>query len=610
MTPDELDQFFKNSAEAAADTSRTVDSFPRAIANGPTELIHEMKLPVLESPPTGKFPTMPVLEEAPWKTMSKAATPAIEAAETKAPNFLADVASKFPDKESFVKYFKRFASLGEEGASALAKKLGVGGAVESIPAIGGEAALGPLAVGYELLHSAPGPEGLQDYSPSTIAMINAKKNGTPPPSAPEEPSLFDRVHNKYQDLQKEDKIGEPEVQEAKPKGSAKQSVPSAPAPVKSEKDYLNDLMNKLYGGMGDADMKNAQAERNRLQTNALISKAGAQLGTAISRGTGGNKDADTSIQDTLTKQAGQPVEDIETRRKAVTERLEGGLKASDLVDREKLRDANSPVSEAYRNMALTLNPKLASMPTFNQMNAEGIKQLLPMVDLSIKAQVAKDNHDLMFLQKKQGDEAKAKADMSTKIATVLNRGAVAKAMDADRRVDNITSLINMYPDLDKMPLNQVHALTDEITQIVTGGMSTEGKSAKLMSPTLASGFSNLMGKTLGKPTGAQLGSFIQEYVPYMYDLQDNSRNYIKDQIHPIMTGFNKRVAPSDMQEVKETYAKYFDAPAPKSPHNNSSSKTSTPGDNKVTVTNGSKTYRIDPKDVSDAKKDGFTVVGK
>jgi hypothetical protein len=136
-------------------------------------------------------------------------------------------------------------------------------------------------------------------------------------------------------------------------------------------------------------------------------------------------------------------------------------------------------------------------------------------------------------------------------------------MDVDRRVDNVNSLVIKYPDLNKTPQNQVNALTDEITQIVTGGMSTEGKAAKLMNPTLTSGFQNLMGKTFGKPTGADLGSFIQEYLPYMVDLQKNARSYIKDQIHPIMTGYNKRVAPSDLEEVKGAYSKYFSPPQEK-----------------------------------------------
>lgn len=561
MTPDELDQFFK--ANASVD-NRTVDSFPPGISNEPTVELHDpINLPELESPSTGKMPEMPTLEDAPWKS-AKAITPTAEAAESEAPSFLQNIANKFPDKESFVNYFKRFASLGEEGAESLAKKLGVGGAAEaaedSIPAIGGEAALGPLAVGYEALKSAPGPEGLTDYSPSTIAMIKGKQ---------QDPSLFDMVHNKYQDLQKANEVGESQSPNSTPDTTSlnmksrisgmPSSAVATPPPTNTSntKDYLKDLVNNLYKDMGDQDMKDAQAQRNQQQMNAAISKAGSQLGSAISRGTGGNLAPDTSVQDTLMKQADQPIQDIQDRRKAVLEKLEGGLKASDLIDHEKLRDANSPVSESYRNMALQLNPKLAETPGFNQMNAEGIKQLLPMVDLSIKAQVAKDNHDLSFMIKQQKDQADAKAKMTTSIATILNRGAPAKAMDVDRRVDNINSLTQMYPDLNKMPQNQVNALTDEITQIVTGGMSTEGKSAKLMNPSLASGFQNLMGKTLGKPTGAQLGSFIQEYLPYMQDLQNNARGYIKDSITPIMVGHNKKVAPEDMNEVKQTYSKYL-----------------------------------------------------
>ncbi len=397
------------------------------------------------------------------------------------------------------------------------------------------------------------PFGFGGVSRSNVGPILPSEGSTPPKT----PSSLS-PNNETEDGEEDDKESSGASIGMKSSSVRPGGLGTENAGEGKDKDYLHDLINKVYGSdLQDDALKSAQAQAQQNRSNALLSKAGSQMGQAFARGRGVTGPADTSIQDELLKESNVPVENILQRRQAKTQELETGLKASDLIDREKLRDPSSNVSSAYRQMALTMMPGIAQYPNFNSMSAEGIKQLQPMIDTKIKMDVAKDNHQFVMLQKTQMDQAKAKADMTTRIASTLNRGAPAKAMDVDRRVDNINSLVQMYPDLNKMPQNQVNALTDEITQIVTGGMSTEGKSAKLMNPSLMSGFQNLMGKTLGKPTGAQLGLFIKEYIPYMHDLQQNARNYVKDQISPIMVGYNKRVNPSDMDEVKSSYTRYF-----------------------------------------------------
>lgn len=443
-------------------------------------------------------------------------------------------AANTPPLSRFYKIPESMEALGEAGSELSS----------GIPSFLSKAAL-PLTAAYEFLKptSAGGP---QDYPPN----LPGKQKFI----SPKTPLVLAPPKNEEEDSE------EPSDASIGMKSSSVRSggLGTQNAGEGKDKDYLHDLINSVYGGdLGDDAIKSAQAQAQQNRSNALLSKAGSQMGQAFAYGRGVRGPANTEVQDELLKEANVPVENILQRRQAKTQELETGLKASDLIDREKLRDPSSNVSSAYRQMALTMMPGIAQYPNFDSMSAEGIKQLQPMIDTKIKMDVAKDNHQFVMLQKTQMDQAKAKADMTTRIATTLNRGAPAKAMDVDRRVDNINSLVQMYPDLNKMPQNQVNALTDEITQIVTGGMSTEGKAAKLMNPSLMSGFQNLMGKTFGKPTGAQLGLFIKEYIPYMHDLQQNARDYVKDQISPIMVGYNKRVVPSDMDEVKASYTRYF-----------------------------------------------------
>jgi hypothetical protein len=331
------------------------------------------------------------------------------------------------------------------------------------------------------------------------------------------------------------------------------------APAIPDKDYVQDALKKL--DTIDPEMQKAIEMRDKLQFISNLARAGRQLAAGLSH-QDVNK-IDYSNEDSLAKQSLQGVEDISAKRKARMDKIQESLKLEELGDKMAMNDGASNVSRTYREMA-----KAAGFSVANDASASTVSKLLPMIDMKIRMDALKEERAQRLKDKTDLDAAKAKAELTTKIGTIMNRGTVSKAADVDRRVDNINGLLNMYTsldkpkaqmikDLDKMPANQVHALTDEMAQVFTGGMSTEGKAGNLMHPTLMSGIKKFWAETAGAPTGAQLGSFIYEYKPYLEDLQKNSRRYVKETISPIITGYNKRVSKDDLDEVKKEHYRYF-----------------------------------------------------
>jgi hypothetical protein len=390
-------------------------------------------------------------------------------------------------------------------------------------------------------------------------------------------NLMDSVSARYQALQKQGQIGQQPVVEVTGTDEDKDESPSVnnivaqaqaaqAANPGSKTDYLQDLLSKVYGnGLDDAALRAAQARRNQLQTNALISKAGSQLGSAISRGTGGNLAADTTVQDALLKQADQPVQDLEELRQGKMKQLEAGLKASDLVDTAQLRDPTSSASGAYRAMAAKLNPQLANVPGFEDMNAEGVKQLMPMVDLSIKAQVAKDNHQLAFMQKQQMDSAKAKSDMGKSIATTMNRGAPMQAQNSVLSADKILDLFKSNPgdstdqsDPSNWNSDKVHLYRTELEKLAKGGIPSEAGTKALIPSTIASMFASGAQGITGDTIGSSQGAFIKNLAPYIQNVRDTSAGYVRDNVYkPIMNSYNQRILPDQMEDYKQSIPDYI-----------------------------------------------------
>jgi hypothetical protein len=380
-------------------------------------------------------------------------------------------------------------------------------------------------------------------------------------TAADGPSLFSRVSNQMAKQQEMGNVGgppSPDEEESKPVPKKKSAPKSAPAKKddatpEAPKDYMQDLLNKIYGkGLGDEDLKDAQAQRNKTQLIMNLSKAGNLVGEGLSRGT---IKANNDIQDSILKNADQPIQDIKARRDAKMQGIETGLKASDLMDKEKLRDPASNISSAYRNMALQLNPKLGAQPDFSSMSAEGIKALLPMVDASIKMDFLKMQKEQMGKQKQEEHYNKAEADVGNKIEQLYStRGAAGRAAVMTQAADRLNAYANQFKDKNQMTPQDVEMLVKDLGTMMSGGVATEGSSKRLMPPTLSTKFANLVQLVSSAPSGANMKEFVDKMQNAANELKNVSTKYEREHVNSLVDTYKNSLRPESYKQLKDKYS--------------------------------------------------------
>jgi hypothetical protein len=128
---------------------------------------------------------------------------------------------------------------------------------------------------------------------------------------------------------------------------------------------------------------------------------------------------------------------------------------------------------------------------------------------------------------KKDDDAQSKADaeLGAKILTAGGRGVNASYEQTIKRGQQVQALLNQYPDLNKMPQKQVALLTQEIDGLINGGAPTIAATTEMGINTPKSTWNELMGKANNAPTGADLGPYIKEIIPYVNDVVANSMKH-------------------------------------------------------------------------------------
>lgn len=502
---------------SAADSAKVFESMPQVEASA-----SEIAMPTLEAAPSA----------------SKVITPVAEAVESVVP--------------SVSKVSPAARSLFESGAEGLGRFARFGSKLA-----------GPAALAYEALRSEPGHSDEQEMQEMAKLSYNPRSLQSVDPTAADGPSLFSRVHDQIV-KQKEmgNIVGPPSSDEvvSKPvpeKKSAPKSAPAksneAPKTPEAQKDYMQDLLSKIYGkGLGDEDLQNAQDQRNQTQLFMNLSKAGNLVGQGLSRGT---IKANNEIQDSILKNADQPIQDIKTRRDAKMQGIETSIKASDLMDKEKLRDPASSISSAYRNMALQLNPKLGSQPDFSSMSAEGIKALLPMVDASIKMDFMKMQKEQMNTQKQEEKHNKAEMDVGNKIEQLYSqRGAAGRAAVMTQAADRLNAYANQFKDKNQMTTQDIEMLVKDLGTMMSGGVATEGSSKRLMPPTLSSKMANLVQLVSSAPAGANMKEFVNKMQNAANELKAVSTKYEKDHVNALLDTYKNSLRPDSYKQLKEKYA--------------------------------------------------------
>lgn len=327
--------------------------------------------------------------------------------------------------------------------------------------------------------------------------------------------------------------------------------PSTPA---DPQDYMKQLLASLYGGgISDSALKEAQQHRNEMERSALAGRAGKEIAAALSRGA---YKPDYGVQDEMMKMSANGIQDILTRRKGIMEGLETGIKASDLMDKQQLRDPGSAVSREAQRLADRLDPGASH----DGMSVEALKQLLPGFDTLYKSDMLALLKKQQAETKKSQDSLKALPEMATKIAGYMRSGPNAVAGNGVLSADKIMDLFKgvdeqgrPQSDPNNWSGGKVQIYKDELGKLARGGVSHEGQQANLIPPTIANTWAKFASGLSNEPLSAGQGKFVMQFAPYVKDMRQTSSDYLKKNVYePVTTAYSHRVDPSDMTMYKKS----------------------------------------------------------
>jgi len=389
------------------------------------------------------------------------------------------------------------------------------------------------------------PASAEEYGPPTSLM-------TPPPAAAVAP-----------------KTPVP----AAPTAPIPPAQPSTAIPAPSQ-NPLQALMDKLGIGSATNDkLARAQQAQQQIMLGNALNMAGKEIGAGFARGRGSKYEPDYTSNQAIGAMAGLPVQNIRQQQAIVKDALDSGMKASDLLDKQQMRAPDSPVSAAYRSMAIQWNPALKDIPNFDQMDAEGIKALLPGEDTKLRAAVMEqtaqqreaDRQQTMALRQ-QDQQSRMSAQRSQqqdnaemRLGTALTqmnslRGANGQAQKNSQLADRITDLANSYNANDPQSVANSRLILNEtmgmLAQAANGGIAHEGQVERIYPNNLGNEFSKLQSFITSAPAGYDIQPYIDQAVQQAKIFKQVGQNYEKKNNAMLLYGAKNAVRPEVYDHYK------------------------------------------------------------
>lgn len=156
-------------------------------------------------------------------------------------------------------------------------------------------------------------------------------------------------------------------------------------------------------------------------------------------------------------------------------------------------------------------------------------------------QLAYQNANLK--DKKDQKQDQVYTDMSNKLTNPRGNTAVQQAQVGVMSGKKAMDLINQYPDLNKMPAQQVSLLAQEISKVASGGVGSEHGQRSLEANTVQSNWNKFVSSLSGEPTGADLKGFIEQNKTYLQNMIKTNNDTIKDYHQQVYNGYKKRLTP-------------------------------------------------------------------
>lgn len=255
------------------------------------------------------------------------------------------------------------------------------------------------------------------------------------------------------------------------------------------------------------DFDQAIHNRNYLQLLGGLNKAGALAAQGFSKGA---SKADYTIGNDILTQANQLPKDLSDKQSLDLLKTENKLKASDLLNEVKRRDPNSEVSKAYREFVKTAAPQLAAQPDFLNLSAEGVKDILPGIDLKMKMDMLKEQKSREASDKSSAAADKEFAQFTKDIDmpyTARSGTALGQAANSVRRAEALQAFAAV-PDTNKLTGAQMQELASSLDSIIRGGNTSKGTIEKLVPKTARSSAAKTLEWITNEPQGTKQKEFI------------------------------------------------------------------------------------------------------
>lgn len=354
--------------------------------------------------------------------------------------------------------------------------------------------------------------------------------------------------------------------------------------------------------------------------NRIASGIGQAVDSGISTAT--NTKPDSALYKSLQDDASAPVKNLQDKNSyaiAMT-KAKKDLEGDDPTTNKSRAMQAFYMSQADK-MGLPYNKDQILKSSYNDLGDQ-INVLLKGSQINQSA----DYHKALIDSRNRGIDSKASAadskkeDSNNKVFTeavekvedTKKRGSVANAWNAQRQIANAEKIFQengidpTAADLDKLPIQKVRLAISEIAKVASGGVPTESGQRELMPSSARSAMQVELSKLKNEPTGAHLGAFLKEYMPYLKALKDNANQAIGEAIDAHRTAYSDRLSPDQLEKFDKQYSKYLHGGAP-SPTAGPRPSAEGPGSTRMKLPDG-RVVSIKNERLNDAKSHGAVVV--
>lgn len=325
----------------------------------------------------------------------------------------------------------------------------------------------------------------------------------------------------------------------------------------------SDAINTLMGNQNQ-QLKEAIDRRNRIQFIANMGRAGDTINHALTPLVDHSKDNNTFYQD-LAKQAEQPVSDLGTKQKLHSQVLENSIIGEQLKNKSESNDATSAISRAsqsvFKKAAQQAGLDISKIGDIDTISSANLDKMLPgienMANRSLQRDAMSQNKQAASDQKAVQKQSQSLSQTQQLLESARGNPEVGQALKDRYAASKALTLINRYPDTDKMEPAQVKLLVAEVAKIAQGGAPTMGEMEALTPNTLSSKLSSVYQKLMNEPTPANAGKFIDKYKDYLNDLNTNAQNVVKEKFGRVIETRKKDLGDDNYNNLKEQYLTPF-----------------------------------------------------